>query len=168
MAALASHRYDASGHLSWFYDRSGRDDVAHGVVEGHFQDLDKEVNGVPGAVFLRPAPIGVFDEEARIGGQLEVAGVFWEELESLFLQEREQRGLSGCADLLASPARGARLRCRLGWHCFHSGFWVDGSGQWGVAVLAPVGLDEDAVDLFEIDDAGHRGYRRRFPNVGKQ
>ena len=41
-------------------------------MKGQAQDLDKEVNGVAGELALGPAPVAVFDEQARIGGQLEV------------------------------------------------------------------------------------------------
>jgi len=53
----------------------GAGDLAHGVVEGEAEDLDKEVDGVAGQVALGPAPVTVFDQEALVGGQLEVTGV---------------------------------------------------------------------------------------------
>ena len=43
-----------------------------GVVEVHFEDLDKEVDGVAGEVALGPAPAAFFDNETGKGGQLEV------------------------------------------------------------------------------------------------
>ncbi len=49
-------------------------DLAHGVVEREAENLDEEVNGVASQLSLRPSPIAVFDEEAFVGGQLEVAG----------------------------------------------------------------------------------------------
>ena len=48
-------------------------DLAHGVVEGEAEGLDVEVNGVTGEIALRPAPVAVFDDEAGIGGQNEIA-----------------------------------------------------------------------------------------------
>ena len=57
--------------------------MAHGVVEGQAEDLDKEVDGVAGEVVLgpasawlrrgRPAPVAVLEDEAGIGGQNEIA-----------------------------------------------------------------------------------------------
>ena len=50
--------------------------MAHGVVEGQTQNLDKEVNGVAGQIALGPTPVAVFDQSRCIGisGQLEVVG----------------------------------------------------------------------------------------------
>ena len=66
----------------------GPSNFAHGVVEGEAEHLDKEVDGVAGAVSLGPTPIGVFDDEAGKGGQLEVAGLALDELEPSLLQQR--------------------------------------------------------------------------------
>ena len=60
---------------------SGAGDLAHGVVEGQAEDLDKEVDGVAGQIALGPAPVAVFDDEAGEGGQNEVAGLLFDELE---------------------------------------------------------------------------------------
>lgn len=86
---------------------SGSDDLAHGVMEVQAQDLDLEVDGIALEVALGPAPIRFFDEEAGEGGQLEVARLLFDELEAAFLQERDQRGPAGGADLFRSPALGA-------------------------------------------------------------
>ena len=47
-------------------------DFAHGLMKGQAEDLDKEVDGVAGKLPLRAAPVAVFDQQARIGGQFEV------------------------------------------------------------------------------------------------
>src|SRR3954464_1275684 len=78
---------------------SGADDLAHGVVKVHFQDLDKEVDGVAGEVALRPAPIAFFEDETGEGGQFEVARLLFDKLQAALLQQRYERGLSGSADL---------------------------------------------------------------------
>lgn len=65
-------------------------DPAHGFVEGEAKDLDVEVNGVAGEVALGPAPVAVFDDETGIGGQDEVAGLAFDELESVLLQQGNQ------------------------------------------------------------------------------
>jgi hypothetical protein len=83
--------------------RDGAGDLAHGVVEGQAEDLDVEVDGIAGEIAFRPAPVAVFDDEAGIGGQAEVAGLAGDELESVLLQQRHQRGQPGGADLLPRP-----------------------------------------------------------------
>jgi hypothetical protein len=109
-------------------------DESHGVVEGQAEDLDAEVDGVASQIALRPAPIAVFDDEAGIGGQNEIARVLREDLESALLEQRGQRGQPGGADLFA------RQRVDLS----------DGL----VTVFPPMGLNQDAVDLFEVHNAG--------------
>ena len=79
---------------------------AHGIVEGQAEDLNAEVNGVAGEVALRPAPIAVLDDEARISGQSKIACFVRDELESALLEQRGEGGQSGGADLLACPAGG--------------------------------------------------------------
>jgi hypothetical protein len=54
---------------------------------------------------LRPAPITFLDDEAGKGGQLEIARLLFDELESTLLQQGNKRHLSGSADLFAGPAR---------------------------------------------------------------
>ena len=54
-------------------------------MEGKTKDLDVEVDGVAGEVALWPAPIAVFDDDAGIGWQNEVAGLTWDDLESALL-----------------------------------------------------------------------------------
>ena len=65
----------------------GAGDLAHGIMEGQAEDLDMEVNGVPGQIALRPAPVAVFDDETGIGGQGIIADLAGDELESALLQE---------------------------------------------------------------------------------
>ena len=81
-------------------------DLAHGVVEGQAQDLDAEVNGIAGQISFRPAPIAVFDDEAGIGGQNIIIRLLRHDLEAAFLEQWNQRGQSGRADLFAGPAGG--------------------------------------------------------------
>ena len=50
------------------------------------------------------APVTVFDDETGIGGQDKIAGLAYDELESAFLQQRDERCLAGGADLLATSA----------------------------------------------------------------
>lgn len=73
-------------------------------MEGQAEDLDVEVNGVAGEVTLRPAPVTVFDDEAGIGWQNKVARLLGDELEPAFLEQWDQRGGAGGADLLARPS----------------------------------------------------------------
>ena len=54
-------------------------------MEGEAEDLDVKVNGIAGEVAFGPAPIGVLDEEAGIGGQNEIACLAFVELESALL-----------------------------------------------------------------------------------
>ena len=79
-------------------------DQAHGIVEGQAEDLDAEVNGIAGQISFGPAPIAVFDDEAGIGGQNEIARVLGEDLKFAFLEQRRQGCHAGGADLLARPA----------------------------------------------------------------
>jgi len=76
-------------------------DLAHGVVEGHAEDLEVEVNGVAGEVAFGPAPVTVFDDEARIGRQNKIACIPRKEFKSALLEQRNQRGQPCCADLFA-------------------------------------------------------------------
>ncbi len=69
--------------------------MAHGVVEGQAEDLDVKVNGVAGEVAFGPAPVGVFDDETRHGGQNKIAGLPCDELEAALLRQRRQRGEPG-------------------------------------------------------------------------
>jgi hypothetical protein len=61
-------------------------------VEGQAKDLDVEVNGVASQIAFGPAPITVFYDQSRIGGQDKVARLAFDELESALLQERDERG----------------------------------------------------------------------------
>ena len=51
-----------------------------------------EVNGVASQIAFGPAPITVFYDQSRIGGQDKVARLAFDELESALLQERDERG----------------------------------------------------------------------------
>ena len=53
--------------------------MAHGVMEGQAKDLDEKVNGVARQVAFGPAPVAVFDDEAGMSGQKEVAGLALDE-----------------------------------------------------------------------------------------
>ena len=79
-------------------------DLAHGVMEGQAEHLDMEVNGVAGQIAFGPAPVTVFDDEAGVSGQNKIAGLVWDELESVFFKQRNQWGDPGGADLFAGPA----------------------------------------------------------------
>src|SRR5271165_3935834 len=72
-------------------------------MEGEAEDLDMEVDGVAGQIAFGPAPVGVFDDEAGIGGQDKIARFAFDQFESAFLEERNQRGETGGADWLARP-----------------------------------------------------------------
>ena len=72
-------------------------------MEGEAEDLDVEVNGVAGEVSFGPAPVTVFDEETGVGRQNKIARLAFDDLEAALLQERNQRGQSGGADLFARP-----------------------------------------------------------------
>lgn len=61
-------------------------------MEGKAEHLHVKVNGVAGEVALGPAPVTVFDDEAGIGGQNEIACLARQELESARLQEPNQWG----------------------------------------------------------------------------
>ena len=99
-------------------------EVSHGVVEGQAEDLDMEVDGVASQVTLWPAPVAVFDDETGIGGQDKIARLTFDQMESMLLQERNQRGDSGSADLFACPAecwRTATIKRWVGHSLFSSG-----------------------------------------------
>ena len=117
--------------------------MAHRIVKRQPEHAHEEVNGVAGEVALGPAPVAVFDDEAGIGGQNEITGLAGDQLESALLQKPNQWGESGVADLLACPPL-ALMR------------WVGHLSlprlRQDVAVLPPVGLDEHAVDLLEVND----------------
>ena len=73
-------------------------------MEGQAEHLDVEVNGVAGEVAFWPAPIAVFDDQAGIGRQNKIACVPRNEFKSALLEQRDQRGNAGGADLFAGPA----------------------------------------------------------------
>ena len=74
-------------------------------MEGEAQDLDEEVDGVAGFIPLRPTPVAVFDNEAGKGREKEIARFLFHQLESALLEQWNQRGQSGGADLFACPPR---------------------------------------------------------------
>lgn len=84
---MASYCYDALAFFTmvrvWLLRSK---DLAHGVVEGEAKDLDKKVDGVAAFVLLGPAPIGVFDDEALVAGEFQVAGGQLDSLQSAFCQ----------------------------------------------------------------------------------
>ena len=51
-----------------------------------------KVDGVSGKIALGPSPVGVFDDEADVGGQNEVMGFASDELEPALLNQRDERG----------------------------------------------------------------------------
>jgi hypothetical protein len=117
--------------------------------------MDKEVDGVTFKVALGPAPIGFFDDETGEGGQLEVARLLLDELEAAFVQERGQRSDASSADLFPGPALRGVVHGALGCWGEEGKGWCGG----GIAVLAPMRLDENAVDLLEINYAGLVAHR---------
>ena len=101
--------------------RSSAGDLAHGVVEAHPEDLREEVDGVAGLVAFGPAPVAVFDDESGMGGQNKVARLVFDEGETAPLEQRNERGDSGGADLFAGPARPwVARRVRGGCHSLFS------------------------------------------------
>jgi hypothetical protein len=69
-------------------------------MEGQAKDLDEKVNGVASQVAFGPAPVAVFDDEAGIGGQKEIARRLFDELEGALLEQRYQGCQARGADLL--------------------------------------------------------------------
>lgn len=49
-------------------------DLAHGIVEAHFEDVDEEVDGVTLQVVVGPAPVAFLDDQTWVGGQLIARG----------------------------------------------------------------------------------------------
>jgi len=80
-------------------------------VEAHPQDAHEEVDGVAGKVSFRPAPVAVFEDEAGVGGQFIVARFALDECQAAPLQEGNQRGQAGVADLFTGPARAGGVAC---------------------------------------------------------
>ena len=60
-------------------------------MEAHPQDLDAEVDGVAGQMAFGPAPVAVFEEEARMGGQFKVVGVAFAQGQTTLLQQGDER-----------------------------------------------------------------------------
>ena len=59
-------------------------------MEAHPEDLDKEVDGIAGDVAFGPAPIRLFDQKVRDSGQFEVTRRSLNNLQALFLEQRQQ------------------------------------------------------------------------------
>jgi len=78
------------------------DDLAHGVVEVHFEHLNEEVDGIARQITLGLAPTGFFDDEAGKGGQLEVCPLSFDELQAAF-----------CRSGMSDAARAARICSRV-------------------------------------------------------
>ena len=98
------------------------DDLTHSLGEGQAQDFDKEIDGVAGQVSLWPAPVGVFDDQPRKGGQGEIARLALDDLKAPLLQQRGQRRDSGRPDLVARPAGPVR---GVGWQYWQLwGSWI--------------------------------------------
>jgi hypothetical protein len=57
-------------------------DLAHSLIEGEAENLDKQVDGVACQSALWPTPIAVFDEQALVSDQFKVAGGQFDELEA--------------------------------------------------------------------------------------
>ena len=137
-AALASYEGRRQRALGGAVGGLAVEEGAHGVVEAQPQNLDAEVDGVAGQVALGPAPIAVFEEEARWVASSKLPASRSRRAAAL-LQQRHQWDQPGGADLLAGPA-GSRAGVAL--------------DEGMVTVFSPVGLHEDVVDLFEVHDAG--------------
>jgi hypothetical protein len=116
----------------------GSSDLAHGVVEGQAEDLGTEVDGVPGQIALGPAPIGVFDDQTGIGGKLKLPA-------SRSISWRPRFWSSGASGTIRAARICSRVHLVL--------------GEWMVTVFPPVGLDEHAIDWFEVHDAGLVAHR---------
>jgi len=81
------------------------DDLSHGIIERKPEDFDVKVDGISGQVAFGPTPVGVFDDEADVGGQDEVVGIACDELEPALLKKGDERSEACIADLFARPAR---------------------------------------------------------------
>lgn len=79
-------------------------DLAHGIMEGETEDLGEEVDGVARFVVSGPAPVGVLEQETRVIGGFEVAGVVFDESEAAFFEQRAQGRLPCATDLFAGPS----------------------------------------------------------------
>ena len=76
-------------------------DLLHGVVEGEAYDPDEEVDGIARELALRPAPVGLFDEETRMVDQLVVAPFALAQGEVTSVEEGEDRSHPCGAYLIA-------------------------------------------------------------------
>jgi hypothetical protein len=114
-------------------------DVAHSVVKWEAEDLDEEVNGVAGEVALGPAPVTVFEQQGVVAASSKLSAG----RSTSWRPRRWSSGASGAmrAARICSRDRRLVLRERL------------------AAVISPVGLNEDAVDLFELDGADLAAHR---------
>lgn len=67
-------------------------------MEGVAQHAHEEVNGICQPGCLAASANNFYDEEVGEGGQLEIARLLFDELQSAFLQQGNPRYLAGRAD----------------------------------------------------------------------
>lgn len=72
-------------------------------MEGEAQDTHEEVDGVAGQVPLGPTPVTLFDDQAGIAGQGEVARVVFDQFQSTFPEQWGQRSQSSDPDRITGP-----------------------------------------------------------------
>ena len=90
---------------------SGAGDLLHGIVEGETEHAHAEVDGIARKLTIRPAPIGVFDDETGIGRHGIIARVVLDHGESAFFEQRNQWCDACGTDLVVGPARFRRRGC---------------------------------------------------------
>ena len=113
----------------WSYDESGRfvrsgllaEDMTHGIIERKTEDFDMEVDGVSRKVTLGPTPVRVFYDETLVCRQDKVTGIAGNELKAAHLEQWDERGKAGKADLFARPARLQAIEGSGGHSYFSSG-----------------------------------------------
>ncbi len=62
--------------------------LTHHIVEGENENAHAAVNGVARQITLGSAPVTVFDKEARIGGQGEIARFAFDRFPAALLEQR--------------------------------------------------------------------------------
>ena len=75
--------------------------MAHGFVEAHAEDLCEEVDGISREVAFGPSPVGVFDDKAGEGAELEHMGFALGEGEAALVQHGREGDEAGRTDLFA-------------------------------------------------------------------
>ena len=73
-------------------------------MKGQAEDLHAEVDGVARERALRPAPVGIFADEAGIRAEEEVAAASLDEVEAALFEQRQQGRQAGGADLVTRPS----------------------------------------------------------------